>query len=109
MAAFGNRHVIRALWKASSIPANLKKLFLSLASSDLAMGMFAQPMFGVIISVVLRTAANGNDNFVFLCPTVLNFCYFFLFFLASVTFLNVTAIAVSSKGGSLGELSLVLM
>jgi len=94
VAAFGNLLVIRALWKASSIPANLKKLFLSLASSDLAMGLFAQPMFGVIISVVLRTAANGSDNFVFLCPTVLNFCYFFLFFLASVTFLNVTAIAV---------------
>ena len=40
VAAFGNLLVIRALWKASSIPVNLKKLFFSLALSDLAVGIF---------------------------------------------------------------------
>ena len=36
MISLGNLLVIRALFKASSIPANVKKLFLSLAFSDLA-------------------------------------------------------------------------
>ena len=34
VAAFGNILVIRALSKASSMPANIKKLFLSLSVSD---------------------------------------------------------------------------
>ena len=41
VAGLGNRLVIRALWKASSISANVRKLFLSLAFSDLAVGMFS--------------------------------------------------------------------
>ena len=49
VAAFGNILVIRALWKASSIPANIKKLFLSLAFSDLAVGLFAQLIYAVVL------------------------------------------------------------
>ena len=90
MATFGNILVIRALWKASSIPANIKKLFLSLAVSDLAVGLFAQLMH----AVVLRMAVNGGHNFDLLCPTILTVCYFSLLLLACATFLNVTAIAV---------------
>ena len=41
VAAFGNILVIPALRKASSMPANIKKFFLSLAVSDLAVGLFA--------------------------------------------------------------------
>ena len=59
VAAFGNILVIRALWKASSIPANIKKLFLSLAVSDVAVGLFAQ----LILAVVLRMATDGGHNF----------------------------------------------
>ena len=90
MATFGNILVIRALWKASSIPANIKKLFLSLAVSDLAVGLFAQLMY----AVVLRMAVNGGHNFDLLCPTILTVCYFSLLPLACASFLNVTAIAV---------------
>ena len=60
VATLGNLLVIRALWKASSIPATIRKLFLSLAFSDLAVGSFAQLMRGVIVAVMLRIAENGK-------------------------------------------------
>ena len=41
VATIGNILVIRALWNASSMPTNMKKFFLSLAVSDLAVGFFA--------------------------------------------------------------------
>ena len=90
VATFGNILVIRALWKASSMPANIKKFFLSLAVSDLAVGLFAQLMY----AVVLRMAADGGHNFDLLCPTISTVSHFFLFLLACASFLNVTAIAV---------------
>ena len=90
VAAFGNILVIRTLWKASSMPANIKKFFLSLAVSDLAVGLLAQLM----CTVVLRMAVNGEHNFNLLCPKILTVCYFYLFLLACASFLNVTAIAV---------------
>ena len=90
VAAFGNILVIRALWKASSIPANVKKFFLSLAVSDLAVGLFAQLMN----AVNLRMAADGGHNFDLLCPTILTVGSFFSSLLACASFLNVTAIAV---------------
>ena len=85
----GNVTVIHALWKASSIPSNLRKLFLSLAFSDLAVGLLAQLMFGVVILII---EATGNVDF--LCPAILTVCYFFMFLLACASFLTVTAIAV---------------
>ena len=94
VATLGNVLVIRALWKASSIPATLKKLFLSLAFSDLAMGLFAQPMFGAMIAVMLKMAVSGNYNFDSFCPEMLTISYFTLFLLACASFLNITAIAV---------------
>ena len=90
VATFGNILAIRALWKASSIPANIKKFFLSLAVSDLAVGLLAQLM----LAVVLRMAANGGHDFDLLCPRILTVCYFSLFLLACASFLNVTAIAI---------------
>ena len=41
VATIGNVLVIRALRKVSSIPPNVKTLFLSLASSDLAVGLLS--------------------------------------------------------------------
>ena len=90
VAALGNILVIRALWKASSMPANIKKFFLSLVVSDLAVGLFAQLM----LAVVLRMATNEGHNFDLLCPTILTVCYFSFILLAYESFLNVTAIAV---------------
>ena len=94
VATVGNLLVIRALWKASSIPANLKKLFVSLAFSDLAVGLFAQLIYGVMMAVILKRTANEYYNLDFLCPTILRVCYFSLFFLGCASFLNITIIAV---------------
>ena len=94
VATLENLIIIRTLWKASSIPANLKTFFLSLTFSDLAVGCLGQPMFGVIIAVMLSKAATGNYNFDLFCPTILNVCYFELFPLISASFLNLIAISV---------------
>ena len=90
VASFGNILVIHALWKASSIPTNIKKYFLSLAFSDLAVGLFVQLMN----AVVLRMVVNGGHDFNSLCPTILTVFSFFFFLLACASFLNVSAIAV---------------
>ena len=76
--------------RSSSIPANIKKFFLSLAFSDLAVGLFAELMY----AIVLRMAVNGGHDFDSLCPTILTVCYLFSLILASASFLNLTAIAV---------------
>ena len=94
VASAGNLLVIHALWKASSIPANVKFLFLSLAFSDLAVGLFAQPMRGVIISSMLRMAANGNFNFDFLCPASLTIYFFTIFLLCCASSLHIITVAV---------------
>ena len=94
LATVRNLLAIRSLWKASSIPANLKKLYLSLAFSDLGVGLIALLMFGVIVSLMLNMAANANYNFEFLCPTVLTVCYAAIYLLTCVSFLTITAIAL---------------
>lgn len=80
----------RALWKASSIPPNLKRLLLPC----LAVGMFVKPMFGIIIAVMLKTASSGNYNFELLCPTILTVCYFFILLLACASFLSIIGVAL---------------
>ena len=95
VASIGNLTVIYALWKASSMPSTVKKLFLSLAFSDLAVGILSQPMFGVIIAVMLSIAyADRYISYTSFCPTILSVFYFFNFLLSCASFMNVTAIAV---------------
>ncbi len=94
VATLGNVIAISALWKASSLPANLKKMFLNLAVSDFAVGLFAQLMLGVIIAVMFNMAANGNYNFDFLCPSILTVCYFTIYLLTCASFLTIVIIAV---------------
>ncbi|KAL9966606.1 hypothetical protein ACROYT_G024708 [Oculina patagonica] len=94
VTTFGNLLVIRALWKASSISATLKNLFLSLAVSDLAVGSIPQLMLGVDIAVILQREASENYNLDIFCPAVITTYLFFLFFLGSASFLTITAIAV---------------
>ena len=91
VATFGNILAIRALWKASSLPANLRKMFLSLALSDLAVGLFAHLMIAVLYKIVLW---NEDYNLDVLCPVPLIFCFVILYLLATASFLHVTAIAV---------------
>ena len=70
LATLGNLFVIRALMKNSTIPATVKKLFLSLAFSDLAVGLCSQLMTAIISAVMLKMASRGDD-LAFFCPTVL--------------------------------------
>ena len=72
VTSLGNILVIRALLKASSIPANVKKLFLSLAFSDLGVGLVSQLMAGIIYAAILKTASKEDYNLTSLCPTVIN-------------------------------------
>ena len=92
VATIGNLLVIRALMKASTTPATVKKLFLSLAFSDLAVGLLPQLMTAIIIAVMLKMASNGDD-LAFFCPTVLIVRTYFMYLLAFASFLNVIIIA----------------
>ena len=94
VAVLGNLLVIHALWKSSSIPATVKKLFLSLALSDFAVGMLPQLLWGIIIAVMLSKTSNGDSNFASFCPVIVTACYFFAFFLCSASFFTIAAIAV---------------
>ena len=57
VATLENLLVIRALMKASTIPATVKKLLLSLAFSDLAVGLCSQLMTDIISASILK-----NEN-----------------------------------------------
>ena len=80
--------------KASSIPANEKKLFLSLAFSDLGVGLVSQLMAGIISAVILKTASKEDYNLTSLCSTVLNLNCYLLFFLCAASLLTLSTIAV---------------
>jgi len=92
VATLGNLLFIRALMKNSTIPATVKKLFLSLAFSDLAVGLCSQVMTAIIGAVTLKMASSG-DELAFFCPTVLIVLIYFMHLLAFASFLNVTVIA----------------
>ena len=92
MATLGNLFVIRALMKNSTIPATVKKLFLSLAFSDLAVGLCSQLMTAIISAVMLKMASSGDD-LAFFCPTVLIVHSYFESLLAAASFMNITVIA----------------
>lgn len=93
VATLGNLLVILALWRASSMPSNMKKMFLSLAFSDLAIGSLAQLMYGAIVMELLWIEANGNHDFESFCPVVLTAAYFVSYLLAIASFLTITFIA----------------
>ena len=92
VATLGNLLVIRALMNNSTIPATVKKLFLSLAFSDLAVGLCSQLMTAIISAVMLKMASS-EDDLAFFCPTVLIVLLYFMHLLAVASFLNVTVIA----------------
>ena len=92
VATLGNLLAIRALMKTSTIPATVKKMFLSLAFSDLAVGLCSQLMTAIISAVMLKMASSGDD-LAFFCPTVLILLSYFQYLLAIASFLNVIVIA----------------
>ena len=93
VATLGNLLVIRAIMKASTIPVNVKKMFLSLAFSDLAVGLLSQLMYAIIHAVILKMVSSG-ENLASFFPTVLSVLYYFSSLLATASFLNVIVIAV---------------
>ena len=88
VATLGNALAIRALWKASSLPPNLRKLLMSLAFCDLAVGLFAHPTFAAVF--VISAALKVNVH----CQPILTISFFVTFCVAWASSLNVTAIAV---------------
>ena len=93
VATFGNALVIHAMWKASSIPATIRPLFLSLALSDLAIGSCVQPAFAAILAMILHMAAKGNFDFGRLCPSV-TVSLFATYSLLGVSLFTIAAIAL---------------
>ena len=89
VATLGNLLVICALMK---IQDTVKKLFLSLAFSDLAVGLLRQLMTAIISAVMLKIASS-EDDLAFFCPTVLIVYLYFQYLLAIASFLNVIVIA----------------
>ena len=94
VAILGNLLVIRALWKATMMSATLKAMFLSLAFSDLGVGLFVQPMHGVIIAVILDKTGSGDYNVDFLCPTFVTMYLSSAYFFAVASFLCIVTIAI---------------
>ena len=76
------------------MPATVKKLFLSLAFSDLSVGMLPQLMSGIILAVMLKMTSTGEYNFVSFCPAILTVVRYLSSLLAAASFLNITTIAV---------------
>ena len=92
VATLGNLLVIRALMKNSTIPATVKKLFLSLAFSDLAVGLLPQLMTAIISAVMLKMASS-EDDLAFFCPAVSIVRFYFMNLLVAASFLNIIVIA----------------
>ena len=93
VATLGNLLAIRALMKTSTIPATVKKMFLSLSFSDLAVGLCSQLMTASISAVMLKMASSGDD-LAFFCPTVLIGHLYFLYLLATASSLSVIIITL---------------
>ena len=93
VATLGNLLAIRALIKTSTIPATVKKMFLSLAFSDLAVGLLPQLMTATMSAMMLKMASSGDD-LAFFCPTVLILHLYFLYLLATASSLSVIIIAL---------------
>ena len=93
VAFLGNLLVLRALWKASSIRGNLKKLFISLSFSDIAVGLFSLLQSVTwIVKMNMEVIEQSNTDWV--CPLFITVFFFFLFLLTCASFLNVIVITV---------------
>ena len=89
VTSLGNILVIRALLKASSMTANVKKLFLNLAFSDRGVGLVSQLMTGIIYAVILKRRLQLNVTL----SNSYKFVLISLLFLCAATFLTLTTIA----------------
>ena len=94
LATIGNLLVIRALWKASSVTSTLKKMFLSLAFCDLAVGLFSQPVLATLYGATVNQATSGDYHFDGYCPVIISLIMAPTYFLLGVSFSMIAAIAV---------------
>ena len=88
VATFGNALAIRALWKASSLPPNLRKLLLNLAFCDLAVGLFAHLTFAAVF--VISATLNLNVQ----CQPILTISLVVTSSVVCASFLIATALAL---------------
>lgn len=94
LTILGNALILCVLWKTSSIPDNMKRLFLSLTLSDFAVGVLIQPASAVIITAALSKVKNESNNLDIFCPHLLTAKMYALYFLVAASFFTTAAIAL---------------
>lgn len=96
-AIFGNAIVIYAFWIASSMNRTSRILLLSLAASDLGIGLLVQPINAAMVVQMLATVRSGGSadyqTMTFLCPLLTTFLFFSIFF-CGTSLLTVGAISI---------------
>ena len=96
-AIFGNSIIIYAFWKASSMPLASRILLLSLAVSDLGVGLIVQPINTAIMvrMLVFMNSYGDEDNYALhlICPLVKTWQFFAVFF-AGASLLTIGAISI---------------
>lgn len=94
---FGNVIIIYAFWKASSMSLAPRILMLSLAASDLGVGLIVQPTNSVImiklLAVIEDDGDEGDHALYPICPLIKTWQFFAIFF-AGASVLTVGAISV---------------
>ena len=86
ITVIGNVLILRVLWKTLSIPDNMKRFFLSLAVSDLAVGVLIQPASAVIPAAPLSKRKNESNNLNIFYPHLLTAKMYALYFLVAASF-----------------------
>ncbi|KAK2560050.1 hypothetical protein P5673_016999 [Acropora cervicornis] len=85
VATLGNALAIRALWKASSLPPNLRKMLLNLTFCGLAVGLFAHTTIAGVLSQIQAQFQHQNAQAMVLLrerKSALNVVYIYIVFVA---------------------------
>ena len=95
-AILGNVIIIYAFWKASSMPPASRILLLSLAASDLGVGLIVQPVNSAIMIkmlAVIEGDGGEGDHALYLIRPLVKTWQFFTIFFAGASLLTVGAIS----------------
>lgn len=96
-ASVGNSIIIYAFWKASSMPLSSRILLLSLAASDLGVGLIVQPTNTAIMARMLILVDSDGDEdtqgLYLICPLVKTWQFFGILF-AGASLLTIGAISI---------------
>ena len=96
-ATFGNSIIICAFRKASSMTPASRILLLSIAASDLGVGLFVQPVnTAIMVRMLIFTTIHGgavNGDLYLICPLIKTWQFLTIFF-AGASLLTVGAISI---------------